>query len=393
MPAKIEKRGDNTYLLTVATGYDEHGKQLFKRKRIKASSDREASRQYNLFAAEVQAGQVAYTGKYRLTDFARHWYKTYCEKELAPKTQQSYKNHLEKRILPALGNIDINKLRPLHIMRFLDDLRNQGKRFDRRQGKLSEESIRYSFRVLSSMLQDAVQWQVIPNNPCQRVKPPTAKHAKMPLLNEEQVKVMLTALEGEPLKYRTIILLALDSGLRLGELMALKWDDVDMESGVIQITKSNQAIHGRGVFTKAPKNQSSVRRLALSKSAIHSLRQHQQQQTEEKALLGDKWTENGWVFTQWNGVAMYPTTPSQWFSRFLERQGLPHMPFHGLRHLSATLLIASGIPLKNVSSRLGHADIRTTANIYSEALQSVDRQAAETMDAFLQARHEDKSEI
>lgn len=393
MPAKIEKRGENTYLLTVAMGYDERGKQLFRRKRITASSDREASRQYNLFAAEVLTGQVANTGKYRLTDFAREWYKRYCEKELAPKTQQSYKNHFEKRILPALGSIDINKLRPLHIVQFLDDLQKQGKRYDRREAELSNETIRYSFRVLSSMLQDAVQWQVIPNNPCQRVKPPTSKHAKMPLLNEEQVKVMLTALEGEPLKYRTIILLALDSGLRLGELMALKWDDVDMESGVIQITKSNQAIHGRGVFTKAPKNQSSVRRLALSKSAIHILRQHQQQQTEEKALLDDKWTENGWIFTQWNGVAMYPTTPSQWFRRFWERQGLPHMPFHGLRHLSATLLIASGIPLKNVSSRLGHADIRTTANIYSEALQSVDQQAAETMDAFLQARHEDKSEI
>ena len=392
MPAKIEKRGENTYLLTVATGYDEHGKQLFRRKRIKASSDREASRQYNLFAAEVQTGQVAYTGKCKMTDFARRWYKTYCEKELAPKTQQSYKNHLEKRILPALGHIDINKLRPLHVMQFLDNLQKQGKRYDRREAALSDETIRYSFRVLSSMLQDAVQWQVIANNPCQRVKPPTASHTKMPLLNEDQVRAMLAALESEPLKYRTIILLALDSGLRLGELMALKWNDVDMKSGTVQVTKSNQAIHGRGVFTKAPKNQSSFRRLALCRSTLLLLRQHQMQQAQEKTLLDDKWKESGWIFTQWNGLAMYPTTPSQWFRRFLARHGLPHMPFHGLRHLSATLLIAHGIPLKNVSSRLGHADIRTTANIYSEALQSVDQQAAETMDALLQNRHEEKTE-
>ena len=130
----------------------------------------------------------------------------------------------------------------------------------------------------------------------------------------------------------------------------------------------------------------------LSKSTLHLLQQHQQQQAEEKVLLGEKWHEEGWIFTQWNGFAMYPTTPSQWFTKFLARHGLPHMPFHGLRHLSATLLIAHGIPLKNVSSRLGHADIRTTANIYSEALQSVDRQAAETMDAFLQDHHEIKPE-
>ena len=206
MPAKIEKRGANTYLLTVAMGYDEHGKQLFRRKRVTASSDRDASRQYNLFAAEVLSGEVAGTGKCKLTEFARHWYKRYCEKALAPKTQQSYKNHLEKRILPALGHIDINKLRPLHIMQFLDDLRQQGRRYDNREHGLSDETIRYSFRVLSSMLQDAVQWQVIPSNPCERVKPPSASHTKIPLLSEDEVKAMLTALEGEPLKYRTIIL-------------------------------------------------------------------------------------------------------------------------------------------------------------------------------------------
>lgn len=228
--------------------------------------------------------------------------------------------------------------------------------------------------------------------PAQRVKPPSTSHAKMELLNEEEVQTMLIALEGEPLKYRTIILLALDSGLRLGELMALQWNDIDMENGTLRVTKSNQAIHGRGVFTKAPKNQSSVRRLALSKSTLQLLQQHKQQQAEEKTLLGDKWHEGSWIFTQWNGIAMYPATPSQWFRRFLERHGLPHMPFHGLRHLSATLLIASGIPLKNVSSRLGHADIRTTANIYSDALQSIDQRAAETMDAFLQGCHENKRE-
>ena len=108
------------------------------------------------------------------------------------------------------------------------------------------------------------------------------------------------------------------------------------------------------------------------------------EQLETKSNLADKWVDENWVFTQWNGKPMYPTTPSQWFLKFLKRNGLPHMPFHALRHLSATVLIAQGVPLKNVSSRLGHADIRTTANIYSEVLQTVNRQAAAKMEEFLQ---------
>ena len=103
-------------------------------------------------------------------------------------------------------------------------------------------------------------------------------------------------------------------------------------------------------------------------------------------MLAEKWIGEDWIFTQWNGKPIYPTTPSAWFRKFLKRHNLPHMSFHALRHLSATVLIAQGVPLKNVSTRLGHADIRTTANIYSEALQSVDRQAADKMDEFLMNR-------
>ena len=100
-------------------------------------------------------------------------------------------------------------------------------------------------------------------------------------------------------------------------------------------------------------------------------------------MLANKWENENWLFTKWNGKAMYPTTPSKWFREFLKRKGIPHISFNALRHLSATLLISMGVPLKNVSSRLGHADIRTTANIYGQALHSVDRQAADKMDQYL----------
>ena len=384
MPAKIKKRENGSYLLSVAVGYDENGRQIVKTKTVKASSDREAARAYNLFAAEVQQGNVAYSGKYKLSEFARNWYQDYCLVHLAPKTQRSYKNHIENRIIPVLGHIDINKLRPQHIMKFLEHLQEDGLRRDGKPGRLSGESIRYCFRVLSSMLQDAVQWQVIVSNPCTRVKAPTAERAEVSLLEEEDVGRMLQALTTEPLKYRVIIMLALDSGLRLGELMGLKWADIDFVKATLSVTKSNQALSGKGIFTKGPKNRSSVRKIALSESLMELLKMYRKWQLEQKFMLANKWVDEDWLFTKWNGLAMYPTTPSQWFRKFLKRHGLPCVRFHSLRHFSATALISLGVPLKNVSSRLGHADIRTTANIYSTALQSVDRQAANKMDQYYQ---------
>jgi len=383
MPSKIKARGNGRYLLSVAVGYDTAGKQVVKTKTIKAAGEREAKREYNLFAAAVLKGEVGFTGKHKLGEFASYWFHQYCQKTLAPKTQRSYKNQLEKRILPVLGYIPIEKLRPQHIMSFIDNMQKQGKRFDGKPAKISGASAEYSFRVLSSMLQDAVQWQVISSNPCARVKPPTAKATPINILNENEIQKMLAVLGDEPLKYRMLVMLAIDSGLRLGEIMGLQWKDLDMERGILKVTRTNQALRGKGIFTKKPKTLNSVRSIALSSSVMDLFKEYRKVQLETQFMLGNKWVNTGWIFTKWNGEAMYPTTPSQWFQRFLKRQGLPHMSFHGLRHLSATILIALHVPLKNVSSRLGHADIRTTANIYGLALQSVDKQAADKMDQYL----------
>ncbi len=384
MPTKIRNRGNGSYLLSVAVGYREDGKQVVKTKTIKASSDREAARQYNAFATEVQTGTLVLHGKYKFEKFANDWFHDYCEKNLAPKTQISYKNHLEKRIIPAFGHMDLNKIRPLDIMRFINDLESTGTRMDGKSGKISTQSALYCFRVLSSMLQDAVQWQLIAINPCHRVKPPKTDRKKAPILPEEDIGKLFQALAEEPLKYRLIIQLAINSGLRLGELMGLQWSDIDLAKGILSVNKSLQCIKGKGIFVKKPKNTSSVRSLTISDSTVSLLKQYLHWQRKEKLVLGSQWHGENWLFTQWNGQPMYPTTPSQWFRKFLKRHGLASMPFHSLRHLSATLLLSLGIPMKNVSSRLGHSDIRTTDTYYAHALESVDRHAADKMDQLFQ---------
>ena len=134
---------------------------------------------------------------------------TIVKKKLAPKTQRSYKNHLNNRILPAIGHIDINKLQPSHIISFINNLQNNRKRFDGREGEVTNEAIRYSFRILSSMLNDAVHWQIIPNNPCEKVEPPSGNHSVVKIPTEENIDKIIKALVDEPLKYRTIVMLAI----------------------------------------------------------------------------------------------------------------------------------------------------------------------------------------
>jgi len=150
------------------------------------------------------------------------------------------------------------------------------------------------------------------------------------------------------------------------------------------LNKASQALSGAGIYTKSPKNSSSVRQVAISDSVMTLLKKYRAWQAQNRLAIGDKWTDGDWIFTKKDGSPMYPDTPSHWFRNFLKKNDLPLIRFHSLRHLSATLLISLNVPLKNVSSRLGHADIRTTANIYSAALESVDHQAADKIDAYLQ---------
>lgn len=180
-----------------------------------------------------------------------------------------------------------------------------------------------------------------------------------------------------------MVVLALATGLRRGELLGLEWKDVNFENNVIEVRQTSQYLPEKGTFTKEPKTEESARVIAVPASVMELLRQHKAEQAQEKLKAGDFWHDTNRLFTTWDGRPMHPDTISKWFSKFLRKHGLPPIYFHALRHTSATLLIAEGISLKNVSTRLGHTDISTTGNIYAHALRSVDQEAAEKLDNIL----------
>lgn len=387
MPKKIIKQKSGKYTLNVSDGYDSTGKQVVRTKTVQAENPTEAKKLYKKFEMQVQQGEMAYTMNYKLDEYARLWLKEYCEKNLSPKTVQSYRNEIDKRIIPALGAKRLRNVMPIDIINFINDLKTKQKAgrkktADGLRQKLSPRTVSKTFRVLSSMLQDAVEWQLIEINPCLRVPRPKVPRKKMVLPEEKNMLKIIHAIRNEPyLKKKTLFYMAVATGCRRGELLGLKWSDIDMDSGQINVSRNIQEID-RKLIIKEPKTPGSVRSLIISGSVLDTLKAyHEEQMAEREKLLGI-WADEDWVFTQWNGMVMNPSTPTHWWLKFLKEHDLPHLPFHGLRHVSATILIALGVPLKNVSARLGHTDIRTTANIYTDALKSVDRDAAEKMDKF-----------
>ncbi len=251
-------------------------------------------------------------------------------------------------------------------------------------GKLSSTSIRYHHRIISSILQTAVHWQIINSNPCDRVKPPKAEKSYAKYYDESQVEIMLAALENEHIKYKTAINLIIFGGMRLGELEALEWTDISFDNKTICISRSSQYLAGVGVYTKKPKNESSDRTISISQSVIELLKSYKACQNSERLKCGDLWSKE-WesqqrLFTQWDGKPIFPGSISRWFKAFIKRNNLPDLTFHQIRHTNASLLIGQGVDIKTVSKRLGHAQTSTTVNIYAHALRRPDEEAAQKLE-------------
>lgn len=373
MPKKIQKRSNGNYTLTVYDGYDANGKQVVRTKTVQASTLKEARVLYAEFEHHVRSGRVVYAKSYKLQEFAKMWVEEYCRKNLAPKTVESYRNELDKRIIPALGNKKINNITPVDVINFINDMKKSAKRFDKKKKPVSDQVILHCFHVLSAMMQDAVEWQIIGTNPCVNVPRPKVKREKMKTPKQDGIMDIINAIQNEEnLKKKTMFSLAIATGLRRGELNGLQWTDVDLETGRVDVKRSVQEVNHE-IIAKEPKTIGSVRTLFVTGKVLELLNRYHEEEMKMKEELEGLWDPTGWVFTQWNGKVINPGTVTHWWIKFVRKNNLPHIPFHGLRHLSATILIAQGVPLKNVSARLGHADIRTTANIYADALQSVDR--------------------
>lgn len=248
---------------------------------------------------------------------------------------------------------------------------------------LSQNTILHHHRLISAILQDAVEWQLILSNPADRVKPPKVDKKPIQHYNEEETKALLAALDKEEIKYKAMVLLDIFSGLRLGELMGLNWSDIDFENSIIEITKASQYLTGKGTFEKKTKNETSIRKITIPTQVTAFLKEYRFWWLEQKLACGDLWQNSDRLFVTWDGKPLFTYTLTNWFPEFLQRHNLPKITPHGLRHTMASLLDSQGVEVSTISKRLGHARISTTLDIYTHVFNKADIRSSEVLEKTL----------
>ncbi len=275
-------------------------------------------------------------------------------------------------------------------------------------GGLSPKTILHHHRLISSILAQATRDRLVPFNIADKnyMKAPKLEHSEADFLDDEQVKHVLELLDEEPIKWKTATYLLIFSGMRRGELMGLEWSDIDFENRVIHIKRTSQYVQHMGIITKSPKNETSYRTVKLSSMMFDLLHDYQQYWQKLRKDLADRWyyfieitladgskksVRNDRLFVKDDSTPMNPDSLTDWTSKFVKRNHLPHFSPHSLRHTHATLLINEGVSIPTVSRRLGHSSIATTSKIYVHAIQSADEIASDIIDDKLNPNSKTKN--
>ncbi|TNJ64534.1 site-specific integrase [Paenibacillus hemerocallicola] len=382
--ANIVKRGENSWRLTVNCGKDANGKYIRHTKTVKCRTKREAEVEYAKFKIEVETGQYIKPQRMTFAEFVNEWRDKYAADHLEERTIYTYESNLKLRILPTFGHLQMEDVTPMHITNYLKSLGKEGGRQDGKDGGLATGTIEYNHRILRNIFTRAVEWEVVKRNPAAPVRKPKVSYKDVLPYNENEVQVLMQSLEKEPFHWQVMIKLAIHTGLRRGELLALEWKHVDWEKVQINVLQSVSSTTAGVARVKEPKTKKSRRKVGLSEAMLELLREYQRYQSEERKAIED-WQggEHLFIFAHPDGKAFHHERPYLWFRAFLKKNKLRYIRFHDLRHTAATLLINKGVHAKVISERLGHGNITTTMNIYGHALQEADKDAANKVSDIL----------
>ena len=283
--ASITKRKDS-YFIAVSCGYDQNGRQIRRTMTYKPEPNmtekqiqKEVQRQAVLFEEQVRNGQVSTDGRLKLADFVPVYLET-AKQRLSPYVYERYTHILDLGIIPALGHLKLRDIRPLHIQRFIDDLSKRETHLDGKPGKLSPSTIRRYYTMVSSLMKSAYKLGLIGINPAERerITLPKLEEEQTEIFTEEELDEMLKALESEPLMFRLLIHMALNTGCRRGELMGLKWSDIDFKTGVLTISRSNYKLTGDADIKSKSTKTGRSRTLVLPPYCLCMLRCYRSEQ-------------------------------------------------------------------------------------------------------------------
>jgi len=324
---------------------------------------------------DIERGTYAKPTQVTLGEWLRDWISGYVATNCSLRTAQSYQSEVMRHLIPALGAIALTRLQPQHLQSYYAHALSQG-RVDTKGG-LSARTVQYHHRILSEALSHAIKMGLLVRNVAEAVDPPHPERKNMATLVPEDIPQFLEATHETP--HYVLFYTALYTGMRLGELLGLRWGDVDLDMASLSVVQALYKRSGVCQMVK-PKSSHSRRQIALSPSLALLLRQYKGEQQLQRILLGKPLADSDLVFCHPDGKPLDPGVVSHTFAKVLKKAGLPHIRFHDLRHSHATLLLKGGVHPKIVSERLGHASIGITLDTYIHVLPGLQEKAAECFD-------------
>ena len=376
-----EKVKNKKYEITIPIGYN--GSKRINHYETFYGGKKEAILRENEIKLQLQNNTYVRKNNLTMLDLVNEWLDIK-KNNIGTKTFVEYQRYC-KHITASMGHIKIKDINAKILEDFYNELKHyKGKR--EAQNGYSEKTIKHHYTLVTEIFNYAIKNDYLYTNPNKKVTPIKVHKKEIQCYSPEDVEKLVNVLQNEPIKYQAIILLALDSGCRRGEITGLTWNDIDFKKGTININKATQYVSGYGTFEKATKSDTSNRVIFIAPTTIEILKKYRMSQSEQKMLLGSKWNGSKRVFTTDFGDDMHPDRPYKILKHIIKKYNLKDITFHGLRHTSISLQISRGIQTQIISKRAGHSNIAITHQIYSHFFDNEFKEVANKMDTFLNTK-------
>jgi len=360
-----------------------------KRKVFYGKTKKEVTEKLIKARSEQQQGTLVAAPQQTLAQFLHDWLENTQKNSIRARTYERYEEIIRLHIVPVLGRHQLHNVTAQHLQAFYAKKSKEG---------LSSTTIASFHNVLHKALECAVKWSLVPRNVCELASPPRRERFEVQPLTAEQAQKLLEAAHGHYME--ALFCLALATGMRRGELMALKWQDIDFSTNTLQIRRTLSRIpskmsdeKGKGFEEAEPKTKKSRRSVVIASFAVEALKQHRIRQLEAKLKAGPAWQDHDYVFCTSVGTHLHPSRDIlDQLKALLKKAGLPDIRFHDLRHSSATLLLSAGIHPKVVQEILGHSQISMTMDIYSHVLPNMQQEAMQRLNDMIGSQKEKDDE-
>ncbi|HEY8789882.1 MAG TPA: tyrosine-type recombinase/integrase [Actinopolymorphaceae bacterium] len=345
------------------------------RRHVSAMKRTDVVRNVRALEQQRDSGVVQAAGRApTVAEWLGYWLDTIAIRKVRASTLQGYRGKVTVRIVPAVGHHRIDRLQPEHLDAWYLELADEG---------LAPATILQLHRILSRALKVAMQRGKIARNVCSLIDAPSLRREEVVPFSTAEARALLAAARGLRNEARWSVALAL--GLRQGEALALRWEDVDLETGTLTVRRSMQRLVGKGLVFDEPKSRAGRRTIMPPNGLRDALHAHRAGQLEERLDAGSVWQEHGLLFAQVNGRPIDPGSDWKSWKALLARAGLRDARLHDARHTAATLLLQQGVPARVAMQILGHSQISLTLGTYSHVVPELAQEAADRIDRALWA--------